>query len=568
MNSGNPQTNKLLAALQARRAAQEAAKLKEMAQREQEQKHLLTVPIEPSQLTDQPIEEHESASNLGRAINLNERQKLAVQMALEGKSFCLIGAAGTGKTTTIEAIAIALMEKLGSDLNSESIIFCAFTNRAVRNIQAVLRKINAEQYAKTIHKWLEYSPEWYDVYDAATGTFKKTMRFEPRRHAGNPILDAQVVKIDEASMVDPELHQKLVDACPNATFIYVGDINQIPPVFGMPILGYKLNELPVVELIHIYRQAMDSPIIAFQHNYTLKGKLPSDSELQQLTKQWGEKGLSFLPFKTENPDLYIMAEAVAYHMFKNYKNGIYDPTLDTILIPYNKSFGSIHINLHLANLLGKDRNAVVHEIKSGFQTMYLAEGDFVMYNKREFFVTKIEINEKYFGDLPQPASNKLNRFGILMNADGSESGAISAIHVKGPSNILELTSGEALTEVDDILRQASHIVTLSEVDTGEPLVLSSSGELNALEFGYAMTVHKSQGSEWRKVWFILCRQHKAMLSREILYTGMTRAREHLTMIYTAQTTPGKRNNSIARAIANPRFPGTTWQEKAKRFQVK
>jgi ATP-dependent exoDNAse (exonuclease V) alpha subunit len=109
---------------------------------------------------------------------------------------------------------------------------------------------------------------------------------------------------------------------------------------------------------------------------------------------------------------------------------------------------------------------------------------------------------------------------------------------------------------------------MQDMDNGDILIAKSAGDVNDIKFGWAMTVHRSQGSEWRKVWLVLCKQHKAMLSREILYTGMTRAREHLTVIYSGQTAIGRRDNSIARCVKNQTIPGQNWREKAEFFKGK
>ena len=64
-------------------------------------------------------------------------------------------------------------------------------------------------------------------------------------------------------MIPVDLFNLLMDACPhNPQLIFLGDIQQLPPVFGLAILGYKMVELPLVELTEVYRQALDSPIIS------------------------------------------------------------------------------------------------------------------------------------------------------------------------------------------------------------------------------------------------------------------------------------------------------------------
>ena len=104
-------------------------------------------------------------------------------------------------------------------------------------------------------------------------------------------------------------------------------------------------------------------------------------------------------------------------------------------------------------------------------------------------------------------------------------------------------------------------------DTDGP-ELSTRGDINGLEFGYAITIHKSQGSEWDNVFLIASNKHSVLLSRELLYTGMTRAKRRLTVFYSEATGPGRKNSSICKAIKAQRIRGNTWREKAKHFFAK
>ena len=79
-------------------------------------------------------------------------------------------------------------------------------------------------------------------------------------------------------------------------------------------------------------------------------------------------------------------------------------------------------------------------------------------------------------------------------------------------------------------QQASHIIDV-ELDTGEIVVLNSSGDLAPATFslGYALTVHKAQGCEWRKVFLFLHKDQAVSLNRELLYTAVTRAKSNLIL---------------------------------------
>jgi exodeoxyribonuclease V alpha subunit len=558
LNPAAARIREILEARKKEREAADAAKAAAGVAQQHEVKHVPFAAKQPDVVTTPG------------AIVWNEQQLQAIQFAQSGKPFCLIGAAGTGKTTTVKEIVRQLRLNLERDVGKVeegSIALVSYTNRAVRNIIRAVRDVGAAHDCFTIHKFLGYHPEWFD-YEDEEGNWKKTMRFIPKFNLTNPINHCKLVVVDESSMVDVRLHQELVDACPNATFIYIGDLNQLTPVFGNAILGYKLDELPVVELTQVYRQAMESPIIAFQHNYTLAGKMPSDTELRDLNDKFEHSGLSFRPFKAQFPDGDHMAEAVANYMIRKLEEGVYDPDHDTILIPFNKSFGSDVINLHIAEYLAKRDHRVIYEIVAGFEKHYYAVDDFVMYEKRECKITAIRENRSYFGASPQLPSADLSRFGYIRT--GGKAGQIN-LEVQAGADfelLLQATNGDFGADDSERKAAASHEIVMIDNESGQEFIAKSAGEVNSMAFGFAMTVHKSQGSEWRKVWLVLGKQHKVMLSREILYTGMTRAREHLEVIYTPQTAPGKRDNSIARCIKNQQIPGRTWREKAKYFKGK
>ena len=132
----------------------------------------------------------------GNVITYNDKQKAFIDLAASGKSCVLIGAAGTGKTTCQKGATQALISSGKAGVfqgahkflreGTPGIVICAFTRRAAANIAANLSE-DLRGNCMTIHALLEYEPVYYDVEDPVTHEYKKTMRFEPRRHAGNPL---------------------------------------------------------------------------------------------------------------------------------------------------------------------------------------------------------------------------------------------------------------------------------------------------------------------------------------------------------------------------------------------
>ena len=487
-------------------------------------------------------------------IILNDKQLLAKEMTSLGKSLCLIGAAGTGKTTAQREVARSLLEAKclsthdfriqGTPLRAicPSIAFVAYTRIASANLKRAVHKLPALEEAlqhniTTLHNLLEYTPETYWSDDLQ----KECFRFTPRRTRSNP-LDITHLVIEEASMVGLDLWSKLYDALrPGVQVIFIGDINQLPPVFGDSILNYALVQLPVVELTHVYRQAQDSTILKNAHNI-LAGKMVEEAADFKLIR-----------CGKENHTQGKLSASLGMTFPKWAKAGEYDPVQDIILSPWNKrELGTDNMNKWIAQFLGTERGATVHQIIAGISKLYLAVGDKVLYNKRVGVITKIVPNGRYMGKAALPASINLNRFGTYTGSENDledlESMDYSSLNLDA---MLEDDKGDATKE-------ASHLVDIF-LDDGEEEVLSAIGDYapSVFSLAYALTVHKAQGCEWRKVYLILHRDHNISLCRELLYTAVTRAREQMIII--------AKEEVIQRAIKTQRIKGNTLAEKIEYF---
>lgn len=514
---------------------------------------------------------------------LNEKQSLAVQLALAGRSFCLIGAAGSGKTTTIAEIINLLSKNYG--ILDVSIV--AYTRKAANNVKVAMAKHpelsnffkdgNKISFVSTIHRLLGFKPETYMKVDIETGRVTESMKFVPTFTANNP-LNKKVIVIDEGSMVNLDLFKQLWDANPNAIFIFIGDINQLPPAFGDAILGYALARLPVIELTEIYRQALESPIVKFQHDLTLKGLSPSTKELKLYNLQNKAEGklvdglppIRFVDYKpafdTKKFELDEVNEKIVRELggFFNSEiiKGAYNPESDIILIPQNVGVGTILLNKQIANILDKKNSRPVYEIFVSFTKLYFAVGDKVMYDKDDFIIEEIIPNGEYKGATPREPAVGILRCGLSINETSKATGKLSFEETLAHMDAMDKA------EDDDGIAQASHSIILRSKIGNETKTISSVSELRALELAYAITVYKSQGSEWDRVYFILLNKHARMIDRETLYTGMTRAKKNLTLVYSPDTYENAYNNTIAKAIASPVIKGTNLKDKLKQFTKK
>ena len=281
---------------------------------------------EPTISSGDQIDKH------GNHIIYNSKQQEFVNLAGSGASAVLIGAAGTGKTTcmkgTVQALIqnglVGLLEAGGHKHLTDGtpgLVICAYTRRATNNIRKNLSK-DVQSNCITIHKLLEYAPVYSEVIDPESGDSKTKMAFEPSRNPLNPIPPSvRTIIFEESSMIGTDLYKEVINACPhNPQLIFLGDIQQLSPVFGPAILGFKLLSLPVVELTEVYRQALESPIISLAHRI-LSGLVIPKSEFGE----WKFPGqLTIHPWKKKISDQDALNTAGQFFIAAEKKGG-YDP---------------------------------------------------------------------------------------------------------------------------------------------------------------------------------------------------------------------------------------------------
>jgi exodeoxyribonuclease V alpha subunit len=294
----------------------------------------------------------DAVRNLVLPAHLSELQQHAVKVSLESGLMVLTGGPGTGKTTTIEAI-VGAHEAL-----ELRVVLCAPTGRAAKRMSAT-----SKREAKTIHRLLEWNPR--------TGTFSRT--------ASAP-LEADLVLVDEASMLDLALARALLDAIPpHASLVLVGDVDQLPPVGAGQVLRelIRSERAPVVRLDRVFRQAQKSAIVRGAHAI-LGGRTPDPTPR-------GEKGPGDLfVVRASEPDEVI--DRVLASLARIPSAYGLDPRRDVqVLVPMRK--GPVGVE-RLNELMQAKLNPSTSARESG-----LRPGDKVMQLKNDYD------REVYNGDL-------------------------------------------------------------------------------------------------------------------------------------------------------------------------
>ena len=295
------------------------------------------------------------------------------------------------------------------------------------------------------------------------------------RDAGNPI-QADAVIVDEMSMVDVQLLYSLLQAIPQGKrLILVGDPDQLPPVGpGFPFSDMlRAGVLPGVRLVEIFRQAQKSLIVMNAHRVN-QGQMP---ELKVTSSDF-----FFLRRQTEEQLASTIRDLCTTRLPKNM--GI-PPEQIQVLCPTRKGgVGTIALN----QLLQQALNPASPEKKEHQSGQFLfREGDRVMQIRNNYDILWKKLDGSAVGT------------GIF----NGDMGVITSID----------SNQETMTIVFDD-RQAQYDFT----------------QLNELEPSYAVTVHKSQGSEYRAVILTAWNASAYLLSRSILYTAITRARELLILV--------------------------------------
>jgi exodeoxyribonuclease V alpha subunit len=375
---------------------------------------------------------------------LAPEQEQAVRLALTSKVAVLTGGPGCGKSFTVRSIVELAAAK------QARVVLAAPTGRAAKRLSEL-----TGHEASTVHRLLELRPGGDAAYD----------KDRP--------LDADLVVVDEASMVDLLLANKLVKAlAPGTHLLLVGDVDQLPSVGAGEVLRDLLatgTPIPHVRLTHIFRQAQESGVVTNAHRINA-GEHPHT------------KGLSdFFLFSVDDIE---QAAALTVDIVANRiprKFGL-DPRRDVqVLVPTHRGpAGAGSLNTLLQEALTP---------------------------------SKPNLPERRFGGRVFRVGDKVTQ--IRNNYD------------KGANGVFNGTLG-VVTGLDTE-EQKLTVRTDEDEEVGYEF-----SELDELTHAYAVTIHRSQGSEYPCVVIPITTSAWMMLQRNLLYTAVTRAKKLVVLVGSAK----------------------------------
>ncbi len=401
-------------------------------------------------------------------IRFADKQRAALEMAARGRVMVLTGGPGTGKTTTVRGI-ISLYDEMGLDT-----LLTAPTGRAAKRLTELTGR-----EAQTVHRLLGAGmPE----------AGENGREFE--KCASDP-LDCGAVILDETSMVDIKLMAALLDAMPpSARLVMVGDADQLPSVGPGNVFGdvIRSGTVPVIALTDIFRQAKESAIVKNAHMIN-RGETPA------LKNAGGD----FFFLKRQDPESITgtVTELISRRLPQNM--GI-QPAEIQVLSPSRKYGGGT-----------RELNAAVQEAlnpaspgkkEKNLGSVTFRVGDRVMQTRNNYDIMWVK------GACAVPAVD--------------EDGEPAPVRGEPGAGIYNGDVGY----IEDMDEGAQ----MAYIRFEDKLVPYPFDQLTDLELAYAVTVHKSQGSEYRAVILALPKCPPGLVARGVLYTAVTRARELLVIV--------------------------------------
>ncbi len=481
------------------------------------------VAVDPRRI-EQWLEKHCRANRLA----LSPQQAEAIKNIV-GRGFSVLtGGPGCGKTTATRVL-VKLLEAMG-----KKVLLAAPTGRAAQRMTDVIGK-----KAKTIHRLLQWQ----------AGKFKK--------NKDSP-LDADFLIVDEGSMLDISLSAALLDAVPgDCQVLFIGDADQLPSVGPGNVLNDIITSGSVdcFRLTTVFRQAEASLIIKYAHTIN-RGDIPKIDSPFHKPKIWRQKKNDCLFIDSDEATgeqlnfigkakrvLHARAGEMGNHF--DDESDLYEFRADETLPAYEteivipEKFAHVNLeDLYHAQSRVEELRTVLKKVHPWSSLHYgLSAVDVVVRLYLEWI-------PKYYGkqcEIQILSPMTRGSLGTLRLNQRIQESANPPISGKRQLNVGEKTFREG----DRVIHRRNNyelnvfngdIGQITRIDTGQMTctvsffpdgrqVLYQRENLLELDLAYAVTIHKSQGSEFEAVIIPLLSQHFKMLYRNLVYTGLTRAKK-------------------------------------------
>lgn len=483
------------------------------------------------------------AYNKKQDFTLSREQETAVRGIVTHGCSILTGGPGCGKTTATQTL-VRLFQAMGKE-----VLLAAPTGRAAQRMEEV---VGLE--ARTIHRLLEYQ----------NGSFKKCRE--------NPLC-CDVLVVDECSMLDISLSAALFAAMPkDGQLVLVGDADQLPSVGPGNVLGDLLGSgtVPVFQLKAVFRQACNSKIISFAHDIN-NGRIPRIESPFKEPSLWQNKCDCLFIDSSEATRKQLQSIRLAKEQLRlkqredeyGEDNLYYHPHHEDYRVEKHRGeqkegtqFEHIDFGLlQTAENNADELRAVLKKVHPWSSLYYgLTAGQVLLRLYSEWI-------PKYFGSDPEiqilsPMTRgslgtmKINdAIQQAVNPESTEKGQIilgqrilrsgdRVIHRKNNYD-LGVFNGDIgkITAINSI-----DMTCLVRFFSDDRIVEYQKDQLSELELAYGITIHKSQGSEFDCVIIPLVSQHFTMLFRNLIYTGLTRAKKLAVFIGSRQALAMAVNN--------------------------
>jgi exodeoxyribonuclease V alpha subunit len=400
----------------------------------------------------------------GEGLSISDAQRHAVVIALRQKVCVLTGGPGVGKTVSMRAVVRGLQAARAG------FVLAAPTGRAARRLADA-----TGASASTIHRLLRLLPG----------------EQEPRHDERNP-LDADMVIVDETSMVDIKLLETLLRAVPDgAHMLFVGDADQLPSVGPGNALADIIESgvVPVVRLETIFRQDEGSAIVENAHRIN-GGRMPVCGDRRDPANRITD--FYFLQLDTPERKRRVAAAGVPADQHSQVIEG---ETADQVIEIVTRQLPRLGFSPGQIQVLTPMRTRGVCSVTS--------------------------LNARLQATLNPPAPGKPERrLGGAVFRPGDRVMHVVNDYEKGVFN------GDTGVVRHVLAREGILVVALED---GRE-VSYQGAEIEDLELAYALTIHKAQGAEYRAVVVPLANSQWALLERRLIYTAVTRARELVVLV--------------------------------------